>query len=140
MLFFGIISTSFSQVTTASLRGVVATSNGETLPGASVLAIHVPSGTQYGTETQSNGAFNIPNMRVGGPYKIVASYIGYKEKTFENVFLKIGEKLKLNFKLSEEASQLDEIVIKCFFFITNITGYNFIRPANTHVWDVKCPV
>ncbi|PHR69416.1 MAG: TonB-dependent receptor [Lutibacter sp.] len=110
LLFFGIILNSFSQVTTASMRGVVGDVSGP-LPQASVVAVHTPSGTSYGTDTQFNGTYNLPNMRVGGPYKITVSFIGFKEQIFENVFLQVGEKLKLNVSLEEEASQLDEVVI-----------------------------
>ncbi len=104
--------TSFSQVTTGSMRGNVVDQDGDPLPEASVVAVHTPSGTSYGTVTQFNGTYNIPNMRVGGPYTITVSFIGYKENVTNNVHLQVGEKLKLNFNLSEEASQLEEVVIK----------------------------
>jgi len=110
LLFVGVVFSSFAQVTTASMRGVVA-SKTETLPGASVVAIHTLSGTKYGTETQMDGSYNLPNMRVGGPYKVTVAFIGYKSYEIEGIYLQVGEKLKLNIKLNEEASQLDEIVI-----------------------------
>ena len=76
MLFFGIILNSFSQVTTASMRGTVGDEYGS-LPQASVVAVHVPSGTSYGTDTQFNGTYNLPNMRVGGPYTVTVSFVGF---------------------------------------------------------------
>lgn len=112
MLFISISFNSFSQVTTGSMRGTVVDQDGDPLPEASVVAVHTPSGTSYGTVTQFNGTYNIPNMRVGGPYTITVSFIGYKEQVQKNVNLQVGEKLKLNFILSEEASQLEEVVIK----------------------------
>ncbi len=112
MLFFCIAVSSFAQVTTASIRGVVTDDQNVPLPGASIVAVHVPSGTTYGTVTQFNGSFNIPNMRIGGPYTITVSYVGFKTQKDEGIHLQIGQKLKLNYSLQEEAAQLDEVVVK----------------------------
>jgi hypothetical protein len=109
IMFMG--TTVSSQVTTSNIRGSVTDSQNEPLPGTSVVAKHVPSGTVYGTDAQLSGTYNLANMRVGGPYKVSVSFIGYKEQVFENIFLQVGEKLKLNISLTEEASQLDEILI-----------------------------
>jgi len=105
-------SISFSQVTTSELRGLIVDSSGQPLPGANVVATHVPSGTKYGTMTLDNGKYNIPNMRVGGPYKIEVSFLGFKSEIKEGVFLLLGQKVKLDFTLSEESSTLSEVVIQ----------------------------
>jgi len=105
-------SISFSQVTTSVLRGAVVDGTGEALPGANVVAIHLPTGTKYGTMTLDNGNYNIPNMRIGGPYKIEVSFLGFKSEVKEGIFLKLGEKLKLNFILKEESATLGEVVIE----------------------------
>ena len=112
VLLFCIAISSFAQVTTASIRGVVTDEQNVQLPGASVVAVHVPSGTSYGTVTQFNGSFNIPNMRIGGPYTITVSYVGFKTQTDEGIHLQIGQKLKLNYSLKEESAQLDEVIVK----------------------------
>lgn len=102
----------FAQgVTTASITGKVTTSNGEALSDASVVAIHVPSGTRYGTSTRADGAFTIPNTRVGGPYTITASFIGYVDKKIENVFLSLGQPFNASFDLSESATELEGVEI-----------------------------
>jgi carboxypeptidase family protein len=102
---------SFSQVTTASMRGAVTDAQGDPLPGASVVAVHTPSGTIYGTVTQFNGSFNIPNMRVGGPYTVTVSFVGFRTEKDGNINLQLGQKLKLNYALKEESAQLTEVVI-----------------------------
>lgn len=98
-------------VTTSTLSGTVTDENGESLPGTNVVATHEPSGTQYGTSVNPNGRFNIPNMRVGGPYKISISFVGYQSQTIENVYLKLAETFTLNIKLAEEGTQLNELVV-----------------------------
>lgn len=101
----------WAQVTTSSLTGSVSDTNGEALIGATVLATHQPSGTEYGTTTQVNGRYTIPNMRVGGPYLIKVSYVGYKEQTFENVFLNLGVAGTINARLADEATELQEVMV-----------------------------
>ena len=99
-----------SQVTSASMSGS-ASSAGIELIGATVIATHIPSGTTYGSTTNENGTYNLPNMRVGGPYTIETSYIGYANNSYENIYLTLGQKLKLNFELSEDGITLDGIEI-----------------------------
>ena len=48
------------------------------VPGASVIAIHEPSGTSYEATTRADGRYSIPSMRVGGPYEVTASLSGFQ--------------------------------------------------------------
>lgn len=114
-LFVGILGNSnllrAQGVTTAAINGIVTDDKGEALPGANVVAVHVPTGTQYGTAVRTGGAYNIPNMRIGGPYTIKVSFIGYGTQTEENVFLKLGQNLRLNFRLAESAIEMQAIQV-----------------------------
>jgi hypothetical protein len=102
----------FAQgVTTASINGQVTEANGNPLPGASIVAIHTPSGTTYGVATDFDGYYRISNMRTGGPYSITISYVGFKEFKDENVFLNLGDSQKISVSLSEDANALDEVVV-----------------------------
>ncbi len=102
----------FAQgVTTAAMSGLVTDNKGEPLPGANVVAVHDPSGTQYGTAVRSGGVFNIPNMRIGGPYTITASFIGYKTQKEENIYLNLAQNLRLDFKLVEEAIAMEVVQV-----------------------------
>ncbi len=105
-------SSLFAQVTTATINGTVLSKSGdEDLVAAAVVATHEPTGTRYGTTTRDNGSFTLPNLRVGGPYTIQATYLGYKTYTYSDVYLTLGQKLNVDFKLESEEVQLDDIVI-----------------------------
>jgi hypothetical protein len=100
-----------AQVTTSSMVGKVTDDKGEALIGATVLATHTPSGTQYGTTTNESGRFTLLGLRVGGPYTVVVSYIGYEEFTHNNIFLSLGVTADVNTKLNEGSVVLGEVVV-----------------------------
>ena len=100
-----------AQITTSSMSGKIMDSNGEPLIGATVIAVHTPSGTEYGTITNVNGQYSIFNMRVGGPYKVTASYVGYDSQSREGSYLSLGSPGLVNFTLSESGILVDEVLI-----------------------------
>ena len=73
-LLLAAFSTTYAQVTTASVYGNVTDQSGPGLPGATVFAVHQPTGTQYGVTTRAEGQCNLPDVRVGGPYKTIVTY------------------------------------------------------------------
>ncbi|MFD1819147.1 Carboxypeptidase regulatory-like domain-containing protein [Pseudarcicella hirudinis] len=102
----------FAQgTTTAALSGVVVDEKGDVLPGATIIAIHEPTGTRYGASTRSNGQFNIVNMRVGGPYKVTASFVGFQENVKTGIVLTLSQELRMNFKLETAQTQLEEVKV-----------------------------
>ena len=101
----------WAQVTTSSLTGTIRDNSGEGIPGASVLAVHEPSGTTFGTATLADGRYTIYNMRVGGPYKITISFIGYETQSYSDIYIKLGEPYNLSHVLKEEGTQLEEILV-----------------------------
>ena len=98
-------------VTTGSIRGTVKDQKGESLPGANVVAIHVPSGTLYGTSTRPDGVFTIPNARIGGPYKLTTSFVGYENQEKNEIFLNLGVTTNVDFQLAEAGTQLQEVLV-----------------------------
>jgi hypothetical protein len=100
-----------AQVTTSAINGLITDTKNEPMIGATVVALHVPSGTTYGAVTREDGRFNLPGLRVGGPYKITVSYVGYSESTDENVFLNLGQTFTINKQLVEDGVNIGELVI-----------------------------
>ncbi|MFI3333313.1 MAG: carboxypeptidase regulatory-like domain-containing protein [Rikenellaceae bacterium] len=100
----------FAQVTTSAITGRVTTEAGEDLVGATVIATHTPSGTEYGAVVNNNGRYNIQGMRAGGPYTVVMSYIGYASVEFTGVDLPLGETATRDGYLSED-NNMEAIVV-----------------------------
>lgn len=111
------------QVTTSRISGKV-TAEGELLIGATVQAVHEPSGTTYGTVTNADGRYSLQGMRTGGPYTVEVSYVGFQKAVYKNITLQLGETYLLDVKLTESLS-LDEVVVtasKAALFNSQKTG------------------
>lgn len=105
------LSPAWAQSTTASLNGTITDNTGSPLPGAIIMATHKPTNTQYVATTSVDGRFNLQNMRVGGPYTITTTYVGFQEQTRENVFLSLGQAVKMDFSMSANTIGLGEVEI-----------------------------
>lgn len=106
------LSTAVAQVTTSALAGkVLMTDTKEAVIGATVQVVHEPSGTRYAAVTNADGLFTIQGMRIGGPYSVTISYIGYKTKVYKDITLQLGETYHLNASISENINEIGEIVI-----------------------------
>ena len=111
LMLFGLSTPIVAQVTTASIEGIVTDQNGEPLAGANVVAVHEPSGTRRGISTRSNGRFNLPNLRIGGPYTVTASFVGFKKQQQQDITLSLGKTQSVNFQLKENVGELGELVV-----------------------------
>ena len=101
----------FAQVTTSGINGKVTSDKGETVIGASVVVIHVPTGTKYSSMTNADGQFSMLGLRAGGPYSVEISSVGYGKTSYTDVNLNLGEIYILNSTLKESATALDEIIV-----------------------------
>jgi len=100
-----------AQVTTSSMSGAIKDADGSALVGATINALHTPSGTRYTTQSQSNGQFTINNMRVGGPYQITVSFVGYQTQTYNDIYLQLAEATILNGSLEKSGATLENVVV-----------------------------
>lgn len=104
-------SAAIGQTTTSSIKGIVRGSDNETLPGATVQAIHIPTGSKYSALSNADGRISMLNMRIGGPYKIVVSYVGYRSEEYNDVYLDLGKVFSLDVVLKDESQNLDEVKV-----------------------------
>lgn len=100
-----------AQVTTSAISGKVLDETKAPVIGATVVAIHEPSGTLYGAVTNVDGRYTIQGMRTGGPYKIEISYVGYNKTAFTGISLELGNTLSLNAEMKPSSELLDEVVV-----------------------------
>lgn len=100
-----------AQVTTASMGGRVTDASNEPIIGATIQAVHVPSGSQYGTVTNVDGRYSIQGMRTGGPYTVTISYIGYQTIVLKDITLQLGEVYNQNVEMDESSEILTEVVV-----------------------------
>lgn len=99
------------QVTTSSISGTVKNANDEPLVGATITAIHQPSGTKYSTTSRTGGVYSINNMRVGGPYTIEVTFVGFQTDKQEEVQLKLAETFNLVSNLKPSSGELTNVVV-----------------------------
>ncbi|MEM8762797.1 MAG: carboxypeptidase regulatory-like domain-containing protein [Bacteroidota bacterium] len=111
VLVFAFIASGYAQVTTSNIRGAVADDQGEPLYGANVVAVHTPTGTRYGAITNEEGRFNLLNLRIGGPYEVTISYVGFKSNVRNDIFLTLGKTFNYNTQLASDSQALDEVVV-----------------------------
>jgi len=98
-------------VTTAAIHGIITDAKGATLPGATVTITHLPTGTVYSAATRGDGRYNIPNLRVGGPYTVKVSFIGFKDYVLDGITLSIGQDQTISTKLVDNTSMLSEVKV-----------------------------
>ena len=103
---------SFAQVTTSAISGVIYDDDQQPLPEATVVAVHTPTGTRYGGTTNFDGVVNLRNMRVGGPYTISISYVGFQTEELMDVFLTLGKSYDFAVTLKSDTEQLQEVVVE----------------------------
>ena len=105
-------TTAMAQVTTSSMSGkVTMKDSGEEVIGATVQVVHEPSGTRYNAVSNMDGRFSIQGMRTGGPYSVTVSYIGFQPKSYKGITLQLGENYDLGIEMSEDANELQEVVV-----------------------------
>ncbi|MBD0295388.1 MAG: carboxypeptidase regulatory-like domain-containing protein, partial [Flavisolibacter sp.] len=100
-----------AQVTTSSISGTVVDKNGQALSGATVTAVHLPSGTTYSALSGKEGVFNLPNLRIGGPYQVRVNYVGLQPYSLDSFFLQLGEPFNVNAMMGENVQALETVVV-----------------------------
>jgi outer membrane receptor for ferrienterochelin and colicin len=108
--FLAVTFSGYSQETTSEIQGLITGTDGP-IPYVTVIATHLPTGTKYGTTTREDGRYNLPNLKIGGPYSIDVSFVGLQPEHREGITLYLGQSFKANFTLKETSTTVDEVVV-----------------------------
>ncbi|MEO6228625.1 MAG: TonB-dependent receptor [Ferruginibacter sp.] len=100
-----------AQETTSEIQGLVTDTKGTPLAGATIVAVHTPTGTKYTTTTRKDGRFNLANLRIGGPYTISETFVGFKDEKLEGVILSLGQVYKADFNPTVSAAELQTVTV-----------------------------
>ncbi len=128
-----VATTAMAQVTTSAIRGKVQSTTGEEIIGATIQAVHTPTGTKYGAVTNVSGNFMLTGLRAGGPYTVKVSYVGFRTKVFEGLSLSLGQTLELDVEVSEDSQQLGEVVVTA----DKSSVFNMNRMGSAQNFDSK---
>ena len=104
-------TSTYGQVTTSAISGTVKDQNGQPMVGTTIQAVHQPTGTRYGTTTNRLGVFNLPAVRPGGPYTVVASFVGYKKTELTDINTSLGIVTNVELVLYEDLATLGEVTV-----------------------------
>ncbi|PLW91394.1 TonB-dependent receptor [Mucilaginibacter sp.] len=105
-LFFAVAAN--AQITTATISGKVVDQKGVAMPGVTVSVVNNSTGTRYGSQTNADGRYTIPNINPGGPYTISATFVGSNKDERTDVTLSLGS-ATFNFKLTDATTNLKEV-------------------------------
>ncbi|MCD4695836.1 MAG: TonB-dependent receptor [Bacteroidales bacterium] len=115
----------YAQVTTSGMNGKVIDVNGEPLTGATLIVVETQTSSEYATVSDPKGYYYLPNMNPGGPYKLTVSFVGFETFVKSEIYLTLGQTLKVDVELSESATELTGVEIvatKNDMFDGNRTG------------------
>ena len=110
LLFFG-TATLMAQVTTSTLSGKITETDGQPMPGATIVATHMPSGTVYGAAANNQGIYSIQGMRPGGPYTVNVTFVGYQTQSYTEITLSLGENTTLNSSMVPTTTEMTEVIV-----------------------------
>ena len=114
-----------AQTDTGEISGVVRDSQGGVLPGVSIVAEHLESGTRIERVTDGEGRYFLASLRTG-TYTITAELQGFRRTIRSGVALRLGQAIAIDFEL--EAGGVTEEVI--------VTGEQPLLRTNAEISDV----
>ncbi len=98
-----------AQVATSSISGQVVDGDNRPLPGATIVATHMPTGSHFFSVSNSDGYYSFSNIPANGPYHIIAQFIGFLPVIQDNIIINLGETVVIDFQMEEESLKLVEV-------------------------------
>ena len=101
LLLFFIVNLSFSQITSATINGKVLVDD-KPLIKSKITLIFLPTNSQYQTDTDKYGRFNIDNLQIGGPFKIIIESDETYDYVNSSIYLILGDNDIPNIKVRKK--------------------------------------
>lgn len=99
----------YAQVTTSLVTGTIRDENNRPVNGGNVVLVHEPSGTRYVARTNSEGVYTLPNVRVGGPFRIVVTAPGKGEVRQSDIFTSLGNSSTVDLVIGGASSRVSSL-------------------------------
>lgn len=99
-----------AQETTSEISGIISADN-KPLEGAVITATHIPSGTKYKTASRKDGRYNLAELKIGGPYTLSVTNVGYEPAVQENIILLLGQTFHSDFTLHTQIKSLSHVTV-----------------------------
>ncbi|MBI4447309.1 MAG: TonB-dependent receptor [Acidobacteria bacterium] len=93
--------------TTAAIQGKVTDESGAIIPGVTIAATHIETGTNRTVVTDDGGFYHLPNLRVG-VYEVRAELAGFSTQSRKGLELTIGQEVVLDFRM--KVGEISEVV------------------------------
>ncbi len=111
ILFISLTSIVEAQVTTATMNGIVKDAKGTALASATVTVEYTDAGITQTLITKADGRFTVPNLRVGGPYKVTVNHVGFEQGVSEEIYLNLGPNSTIEFVMEEKTTVIGEVTV-----------------------------
>jgi hypothetical protein len=96
-----------AQETTGTIQGTVRDASNAVLPGATVVAKHLPTGRTYDTVTNETGQYTL-SLLPAGAYEVTFTLASFKPVTMKGIDLHVSDRIDLNGKLG--VGEVTEVV------------------------------
>lgn len=98
-------------ITSSAVSGFVTNKQGAPAAGATVTALHEPTGTVATTTVRATGQYNISGLRPGGPYTVTVTAAGQAPVVKKDVYLELGDSLPYNVALGSDVVVLEKFTV-----------------------------
>ena len=84
-----------AKVSMSSLSGTVRNGQAEPMAGATVVALHLPTGLRRTVVADGQGGYDLQGLIPGGPYILQVTQAGFRSQAISNLFLKAGQPISI---------------------------------------------
>ena len=97
---------------TGGLRGRVVDQDGAPVEAALVTLVHTRTGATSTVFSVADGRYALRGQRPGGPYRVTAARIGFRDFTQEGIELLLGQFVDVEITLVSEAIKVEALIVQ----------------------------